>query len=103
MDRKHPRKTIVGEPIFMLKVFSKYLIGCCVEQRVNIGWGRLSCLTMKLHHVFDSLMSRSTIVHQIVVDRHHIHDEAESRDEEQERQRDPSEPLKGGEPLFMAL
>ena len=65
MDRKHPRETIVGKPVFMLKVFSKYLIGCCVEQRVNIGGGRLSCLTMKLHHVFDSLMGRSTSVHQI--------------------------------------
>jgi hypothetical protein len=56
MDCKHPRETIIGKPVLMLKVFSKYLIGFCVEQRVSIGWRWLSRLTIKLHHVFDSRM-----------------------------------------------
>jgi hypothetical protein len=47
---------MIGKPVLMLKVFSKYLIGFCVEQRVSIGWRWLSCLTIKLHHVFDSRM-----------------------------------------------
>ena len=43
--------------------------------------------------------ARSTGVHRIEVDRHHIDDEAGDRDKEPERQREPGEPLVGREPL----
>ena len=70
------RETIVGKPVFMLKIFSKYLIDFCVEQRVSIGRGQHSCLTTRSYRVFDSLTGQSTSVHQVELDGHQIHEEA---------------------------